>query len=177
MKKLVALIGVAVVAVILVMAGIEALINKHLPTPSTSAAAYTQPTLVDLVNQVRIKGGKPPLTADPLLDQAAQARIAFTVNQGIWNHVGANGEQWYSIDEQYAPNRTSYGENLARCYNSNQAVVTGWVNSPKHYAIMMGDYSKFGESTQLETKQMTDTYLDNHPTFSNCYLVAAEFSN
>lgn len=146
-------------------------------SPSTTAAEFTEPSLLDLINLVRAKGGKPALTEDPQLDQAAQARTTFAINQGIWNHVGANGEQWYTTDEQYAPMHRYYGENLGRCYSSNAATVDAWVHSPKHYEIMMGNYSKVGFNTVFETKTMTDTYAQPPITFSNCYVTAAEFSS
>jgi uncharacterized protein YkwD len=175
------LIHVAIASAVVVFFGmvsiITAQLNKQLPTPSTQASQYVEPDLLTLINQVRAKGGKPALTVDDPLNQAAQARNAFMVEQASWGHVGSGGEQWYSVDQQYAPNRQHYGENLSRCYNSNTDVVKGWVNSPQHYAILMGDFAKVGFNTVYETKTISDTYHTPNQQFSNCYIVAAEFSN
>lgn len=152
-------------------------IDSRLPSKLQTTASYQQASLVDLINQVRAKGGKAPLSQDNALNQASVARNAYMIAHQDWAHDGTDGSHWYSIVEQYAPDRNNYGENLAACYTSNQEVVTAWVNSPEHYAIMMGDYTQVGYSNTYVQGTMTDTYHTPSQTFSSCFITTAEFSN
>jgi hypothetical protein len=107
---------------------------------SMSAAALLQETNVE-----RQADGKGSLVSNQQLTSAAQAKANDMAARNYWSHVTPDGNQpwWFVTNAGY--NYQSTGENLAYGFDTSQAAITGWMNSPGHRAnILNGDYRDIG---------------------------------
>lgn len=105
------------------------------PTPSPTATpqvlAVANDSLTDRVNVVRAANGcETPLTTNSQLNLAAQERAQY-VSDGHWTHDGV----WETMKKYYRYQIA--GENLARQFNSDEAIVNAWLNSPAHREVML----------------------------------------
>lgn len=100
--------------------------------------------ILALVNLERQQRGLQPLRLSQQLNQAAQAKATDMIEDGYFAHVTNTDTPWSFIDASgYI--YTHAGENLARNYTTNQAVVEAWMNSPTHKAnILNQQYSETG---------------------------------
>ncbi|WMJ85974.1 CAP domain-containing protein [Anaerocolumna sp. MB42-C2] len=99
--------------------------------------------VLKLVNEERAKGGLSALTMSQNLVAPANKRAQEIVQQ--FSHTRPNGTQWSTVLDEYNVSVSAAGENLAYGYNTPEAVVEGWMNSPGHRAnIMNGKFHKIG---------------------------------
>jgi uncharacterized protein YkwD len=115
-------------------------------TKTTSNQTYDSSfasQVLKLVNQERVKGGLSELTMSSALTAPANKR-AQEIKQSF-SHTRPNGSAWSTVLDEYNVSVSTAGENLAYGYNTPEAVVTGWMNSPGHRAnIMNGKFHKIG---------------------------------
>lgn len=79
-----------------------------------------------------------PVSAAPLLEQAALAQVVYLRQTNTFGHEGANGS---TVGERVTATGykwSTVGENLAAGYIDVKAVVEGWINSPGHCVNLMG---------------------------------------
>ena len=104
---------------------------------TTNAASSLIDQVVSLTNNFRRQNGLSALTANPLLNAAAQTQSQNMALQDYFDHtapdgstpgqrVTAAGYQWSRV-----------AENIGAGYNTADAVVQGWINSPGHRANML----------------------------------------
>ncbi|WP_051656690.1 CAP domain-containing protein [Butyrivibrio sp. AE3004] len=106
-------------------------------TTSQGAMAAAQAAFA-LVNQKRSAAGLGQLSWSDALTQAALVRAQEIV--GTFSHSRPNGTEWYTVNSSIM-----YGENLAKLYNTGDAVVDAWMASPTHAAnIMEGGFKTVG---------------------------------
>lgn len=99
--------------------------------------------VLKLVNAERAKGGVSALTMSQQLTAPANERAKEIVQQ--FSHTRPNGTQWSTVLDEYNISVSTAGENLAYGYNTPEAVVDGWMNSPGHRAnIMNPNFHKIG---------------------------------
>lgn len=87
--------------------------------------------LLTIIQAQRASAGcKYPLKYSTQLTKAAQERAQYT-SEGHWSHDGytATVSKYYSWKQA--------GEILARFYNTDNEILTGWLNSPTHKAVML----------------------------------------
>lgn len=88
--------------------------------------------IIKLTNLEREKLGLAPLRFDENLAQAATAKGKDMLTNDYWAHVSPSGiTPWYffaNVDYKYL----YAGENLARDFDSPEAVVRAWMASPTH---------------------------------------------
>lgn len=165
--QFVAIIGIFA-AINLVIAGIAGSILTtnylHSHTPVITAPPQTV-TMLTRINQVRAKAGKSPLLEDPRLDTAASQKTSDQIVRNYWEHTPPTGESPYTFTQQQFSSRgyTSAGENIAKCFKSDDELVEAWVNSPKHYQTMINDFDAMGYAAQT------------NPRDGNCYYGVMEF--
>ncbi|HSW37527.1 MAG TPA: CAP domain-containing protein [Candidatus Saccharimonadales bacterium] len=109
------------------------------------AFAMSADTLVALTNQQRQEQGLAPLHIDPKLVSSAHAKASDMFANNYWSHNSPSGvEPWYFIQQSnYKYIRA--GENLAKDFQSDEAVMEGWMNSPSHRKnILNPDYQDIG---------------------------------
>jgi uncharacterized protein YkwD len=104
-------------------------------TTTTPPPSQTQQVFA-LVNQARARAGCNPLTDDPRLDQAAQQHSDDMANRGYFSHTTPEGVT-FDQREIAAGYPSPGGENIAAGYQSAQAVMNGWMNSPGHRANIL----------------------------------------
>ena len=108
--------------------------------------------LLQLVNGLRSRGcncgadkmpAVGPLTWNGLLERAAYDHSMDMALHHYFDHNGLNGSNPGSRLDDAGYHWNSYGENIAAGHMDEQAVVLGWLNSPKHCHNMMD--AKFTE--------------------------------
>jgi len=88
--------------------------------------------LVDQMNRERAAHGLQPLRLNNELCAAATDRIDDMFSKHYFSHVSPDGIQpWQWVDKRGYDYR-AMGENLAVGYRTPEAVVDGWMHSPKH---------------------------------------------
>ncbi len=80
--------------------------------------------VLTLVNEHREGLGLDALTWDESMREAAEIRAAEATLS--WSHTRPNGESWYTVSDLVK------GENLAKGYDSAEAVFEAWMNSDGH---------------------------------------------
>lgn len=127
--------------------------------PQVSAAVVEkEQSLLELVNEVRAKDGKPALTEDPQLDASAQAKVDDQVARNYWSHKPPTGEGTFFLLYKIVGHKATVAENIAKCQTTNKQRVNDWVHSPTHYEAMIGDYDKFGWAVAINPQDMNCTY-------------------
>jgi hypothetical protein len=108
-------------------------------------ASVLPAVVADLTNTQRTDNSLQPLTADPLLAQAAQGKANDMAAKGYFSHVSPDGTlPWYWF-KQVGYNYQFAGENLAINFNDSNDVVNAWMASPMHRAnILKQEYTKEG---------------------------------
>lgn len=94
--------------------------------------------VVTLTNQVRAEHGLAPLVVNQDLVNTAAIRAEELCTTGNLSHDG-----WKEV----VTPRYSYvrvGENLAKNYDTSTKAVDAWVDSPKHFDNLVGNYSETG---------------------------------
>lgn len=89
-----------------------------------------------LVNQEREKAGLNKLAMSDTLTPPANLR-AKEIKESF-AHTRPDGRPWHTVLDDYNIRTQASGENLAYGYNTPEAVVTGWMNSPGHRANILG---------------------------------------
>ena len=92
--------------------------------------------IFELVNQERAKEGLPALVFDEKVTELAMRRAAEC--QVYYSHTRPNGTKCFTInDDNYYSEGYLKGENIAIGYQSAEAVMNGWMNSPGHKANIL----------------------------------------
>lgn len=112
---------------------------------SEQTYALSSDTLIHLTNLERQNHGLDPLKSNEMLGSAAHAKASDMESVDYWEHTSPEGvEPWSFIrssgyEYQYA------GENLAKDFVSDEAIVRAWMNSPAHRAnILSENFTEIG---------------------------------
>lgn len=125
------------------------------PNPSpTPAASVNRTTFIQLVNNVRQAGCTcgssvmppvAPVTWNDLLANAALSHSSDMNTNDYFSHTGLNGSSAGDRITAAGYNWRAYGENIARGYTSEQAVMDGWLKSEGHCKnIMSSQFKEMG---------------------------------
>ena len=141
------------------------------PAPGDAPKWVTVPALLPLLNIARatgrVCGGEgyfPPAAAVAWNDQLARAALSHSIDMAAhdhFSHTGTDGSQPWDRARAAGYPSTYVGENVAVGYTSEQAVVTGWLNSAGHcknimtaaYAEIGAAYAK-GYSSQIKSEAL-----------------------
>jgi uncharacterized protein YkwD len=130
--------------------------NTSTGTNTGGTADYNvdQTMMLQLINDVRQTGctcGTTPMPAVPALawnDQLAKAAYDHSVDMetnNYFSHTGLNNSDPGQRITAAGYSWHAYGENIASGYTSEQAVVTGWLQSEDHCRnIMNAGYKDMG---------------------------------
>lgn len=108
--------------------------------------AITEANVHNAVNAERYDAGLPILSRDARLDVAAEAKLQDMIERGYFAHVSPDGirPQQFMIAEGY-PVQGPTGENLARDFDTIDAVTDAWMASLTHRAnILSSQYVSTG---------------------------------
>lgn len=131
-----------ILAIFLYQIGLEIL--PHVGVKVLGYAANISPDeVIRLTNEKRLANGVSPVTLNPLLSQAAQAKGADMLNKDYWAHVSPDGAQPWKFFKDFGYSYHYAGENLARDFSSPEAVVDAWIASKSHRDNLLS--SKYNE--------------------------------
>ena len=114
------------------------------PTPSPTPASDYETQVVQLINQQRAANGLPPLNIDSRLVQAARRHSQDMATHDFFSHIGSDGSTPGQRIRDAGYSFVSAGETIAGGYPSPSSVVQGWMNSPKHREILLGNFVDVG---------------------------------
>lgn len=117
-----------------------------------------QQELLNLVNQVRQNGCNcgdeyfPPVNPvvwNDTLEKAAQNHSDDMDKKGFFSHTGSDGSSAGDRITDVGYFWSTYGENIAAGYSSEQTVIQGWLDSDGHCKnIMNGNFTEMGIATK-----------------------------
>ena len=127
---------------------------------SIYAGAVTSSELVSLTNAERSAAGLSNLKVDPRLVSAAHAKAQNIFDLQYWAHYGPNGESPWQFIVSSGYGYVYAGENLAKGFNSSEAVHSAWMASQTHRDnIMNGNYRDIGIAVVPGTLQGSEVLL------------------
>ena len=116
--------------------------------------------IIQLANQERKGLGLPVLVENPLLNQAADLKIADMFKENYFSHTSPSGtDPWHwfgevNYDYKYA------GENLAMDFSSANSVHRAWMKSPTHKENIVSEkFLEIGVAVQKGTFDGRETFL------------------
>ena len=140
--------------IILVLVMLTALLLAALPAAAPAAVELNpyEQQVVKLVNQERAKRHLVKLRVNAKLVDAARAHTADMGENQYFEHSSYDGTSWsdrvlkYYVRDGYR--RWKAGENIAwgaGLYSSPVSIVSGWMNSPVHRAVILTkDFREIG---------------------------------
>jgi hypothetical protein len=115
------------------------------PLNASLSYAIGAENILTLSNQVRDQNGKTELTTNSVLMSAAQAKAEHMVANRYFAHFSPDGKTPWDFFNEAGYTYEVAGENLAITNEDDQAVITGWMNSPTHREnLLSSDYSDIG---------------------------------
>lgn len=114
------------------------------PSPNTVAATSTQAYYTQRVNELRASKNLPPVRLLVELNDSAQTKADHMAANHYWSHTTPTGVSFADFIFKEVPNAALVGENLARCFAANDKAFAALVDSPTHYAIMVGNFNYIG---------------------------------
>lgn len=109
------------------------------------AANISPEEVIRLTNEKRVVAGLQPLTQNPALSAAAQAKGADMLNKDYWAHVSPDGVTPWKFFVDFGYKYRFAGENLARDFSSAESAVDAWMASPSHRENMLSPkYKEIG---------------------------------
>ncbi|MBC7827994.1 MAG: CAP domain-containing protein [Chitinophagaceae bacterium] len=119
--------------------------------PANSPGTVNETTLLQLVNNVRQAGCACGSTVMPIVaavtwnDQLETAALNHSNDMNsnnYFSHTGSSGSTAGQRITAAGYNWKAYGENIAKGYSSEQAVMDGWLNSEGHCKNIMSPLFK-----------------------------------
>jgi hypothetical protein len=93
--------------------------------------------LIGLTNSQRSNNGLPPLSYNGRLAASAYAKAQHMLANDYWAHTAPDGTTPWVFVQQAGYAYITVGENLARGFQSDSAIVSSWMNSPGHRANLL----------------------------------------
>lgn len=101
------------------------------------ASEITPEAVITSMNEYREKAGLPPLRENPRLVKAADDRIHDMEDLGYWGHESPDGRAPFVWLRSEGYNYQYAGENLAAGFETNELLVSSWMESPGHRANIL----------------------------------------
>ncbi|WP_367770082.1 CAP domain-containing protein [Flavobacterium sp. WC2421] len=98
---------------------------------------------MDLINEYRVSVGLNPLEKINHISYKSEEHDKYMITNNVVNHDDFVARSENIIKVLGAK---TVGENIAYNYNSPQAAVTAWLNSPSHKENIEGNFTHFGIS-------------------------------
>ncbi len=119
------------------------LIKGYIPTLNEKANFAEE--AIRNVNKIRQDNGLAPLKHDPLLSQLAVIKAQDMVQRNYFDHKSPHYGAPWDMAELFDYTYTSFGENIARNFNTAQAVTDAWMASAAHREnILKSSYTNIG---------------------------------
>lgn len=107
--------------------------------------ALSASQLIALTNSQRTANGLPVLSYDDKLAASANTKAQHMIALGYWAHNAPDGTTPWVFVRNAGYVYTAVGENLAKDFSSDQAIVNAWMGSATHRAnILNAKYHDIG---------------------------------
>ncbi len=126
--------------------------NEVISEAPGSKSNINKQVILNMVNSYRAAGCNcgsdyyPPVASvrwNNTLELAAKAHSEDMNNNNYFSHTGRDGSSGGDRISRYNYRWSTYGENIAKGYPSEQTVIEGWIKSPGHCAnIMNGNFKE-----------------------------------
>ncbi|MBQ8163363.1 MAG: SafA/ExsA family spore coat assembly protein [Clostridia bacterium] len=131
----------------------------NIPTTDTAVSSYEQ-EVVRLVNEIRVKNGLKELTHDWELSRVARYKSQDMKDNNYFSHTSPTYGSPFNMIKNFGISYRSAGENIARGYQTPQAVVNGWMNSSGHRAnILNASYTRIGVGYVADGHYWTQMFI------------------
>ena len=135
-------------------------IKTNFPTVLGVSSDISNQQLLLITNEKRQESGLMPLTLDLELSNAAASKATDMFSKDYWAHVSPSGETPWVFIQQAGYKYIYAGENLARGYDTAEAVVNAWMASPEHRQNMLSpNYKDVGFAVENGKLSGEDTVL------------------
>ena len=168
--------GISVLALFLI---VFQLVLTYIPRIGPSILGYaaniSPSEVIRLTNEKRSQAGLLPLTENPTLSAAAQAKGADMLNRDYWAHIAPDGTQPWKFFIDFGYKYRYAGENLARDFSNPSSAVDAWTASPTHkenllspkykeigIAVIEGDLA--GVDTTIIVQFFGSKFVDTTPS-------------
>lgn len=98
---------------------------------------YSVQTLLSETNERRAADKEAPLTLNPQLSAAAQAKAEDMAAKNYWSHTSADGKAPWVFVAESGYQYQSTGENLAYGFSNADEIIAGWMSSPQHRSNLL----------------------------------------
>ena len=116
----------------------------NIPKNDTTVLNYEN-EVIRLVNEIRVKNGLNPLTADWELSRVARYKSQDMKDNNYFSHNSPIYGSPFDMIKNFGISYRSAAENIAKGQKTPQAVMNGWMNSSGHRAnILNSSYKKIG---------------------------------
>lgn len=168
--------GISILALFLI---VFQLVLTYIPRIGPSILGYaaniSPGEVIRLTNEKRSQAGLLPLSENPTLSQAAQAKGADMLNRDYWAHIAPDGTQPWKFFIDFGYKYRYAGENLARDFSNPSSAVDAWMASPTHkenllspkykeigIAVIEGDLA--GVDTTIIVQFFGSKFVDTTPS-------------
>ena len=125
--------------------------KDYIPTLNLSTAWSKE--VIRLINEEREKNNLAPVVYDSKLTQIAIIKAQDMVKRNYFEHVSPYYGAPWDLATLFDYSYTSFGENIARYYESPETVVKAWMLSPSHRDnIMKEHYTNTGVAISQDSK-------------------------
>lgn len=140
-------------------------VNKVEQTEASVSATAVKPT-IDYVNALRAERGLPALKDDERLDTSALKKANDMIIRGYYDHSDPNGLPFQRFIFAQVPSFDQVGENIGKCYHSQEDVYAAYKASPSHYAnIISTKYTLYGSAMVWNEAQHCMYWVDHFGGF------------
>ena len=116
----------------------------YIPLSDPAITDY-EAEVVRLVNARRAAAGLSALSSDWQLARVARYKSQDMHDRGYFSHTSPTYGSPFDMMRAFGISYRTAGENIARGYQTPQAVVEGWMNSPGHRAnILNASFTRIG---------------------------------
>lgn len=125
--------GISVLALFLILFQLVLTYLPRIGPRILGYAANISPSeVIRLTNEKRSQVGLLPLSENPTLSAAAQAKGADMLSRDYWAHIAPDGTQPWKFFTDFGYKYRYAGENLARDFSNPSSAVDAWMASPTH---------------------------------------------
>ena len=134
--------------------------HREYPAVLGDATSITVDDLLQDTNLKREANGLAPLKLNAELSDAAKHKADDMFAKNYWAHVSPDGTTPWVFIKSAGYEYMYAGENLARGFDSSQAVVNAWMASPTHRENLLSPhYTDIGFAIEAGTLTGTETTL------------------
>lgn len=136
----------SVIAIMLIVnVGLKLLVKNYDSNILGVAFNISTEALLESTNTQRAKYGLAPLKLNSQLMQAAGEKATDIFTKNYWAHYAPDGTSPWHFFQKASYQYLFAGENLAKDFDTSEAVVNAWMNSPTHREnILKPEYEDIG---------------------------------